>query len=162
MWLGGTDGAGSYGGRGVRQRRRRSPDEPVDGAKDVDDLALQYRRGQIENTAPRVQDQVDLELQQRQVMPDSLAQAPLNPISIDGFPHHLSDRETNPRHAGGGVSEGTAIGTGGRSKSEEEAHLLRKLLAASDVDALIIAVPAKSKVGWGGRRHTLLPKLLGE
>jgi hypothetical protein len=134
---GGGPGSSRLGGR-------------LDRAKDIADLALQRGELKIDDAPPRVQNHIHRRTKRVQILPDSLAHAPLNAVAIDRLAHHLSNRQPNARPRRIRITQGSAIRAQLRSQREEVRHLFGKLFPAGLVHPLIIGVLAKTEDASAG------------
>ena len=110
----------------------------LDAAEDCGDLALELGEVEVDDGAARMQDDVDGRGEQREGRADSLAQAALDAVAIDGFAERLGHGEADARAGGGGASA-----SAGR-ECVEVGELLAELLAASLVDELVVGVFAEA------------------
>ena len=119
----------------------------LDGAEDARNLPVKSFKIKVDDGAARVQDHVDRKLAKRGgVLANHLAQTALDAIAIDRLAHHLADCQANAR-------PGYLVRLIRRPNAEKEAHLLRKLLTAGRVDALIVRVFAETVGGRTEERH---------
>ncbi len=113
----------------------------LDGAEDLGDFTLEDGELKIEHGTAGMEDDIDGRSKQREVFADGLAHTPLDAIAVDGLPHDFANGEADAGCCEVGRLTGMRIRF--RPKGEEVAHLLRELLAARLVDALVIGVFAE-------------------
>jgi len=130
----------------------------LDGAEDAGYFAIEGGELEVDYAAAGMEDDVHGSAEGAEVFADGLAHAALDAVAIDGPAHDFAYGESHARACGLCATQRCTVGTELRTKSEEVRHLLRELLAAGLVDALIIGVFAETE-DVGPRSHTAGPNL---
>ncbi len=130
---------------GTRLRGLRlSGGELLYGAEDLGHLAVERGVVEVEDGAAWMEDDVDRAGQEAEMPTDERAEPPLDPVALMSLAEHLADGEADARGAGVGVAHGLAVGPKRWPERDEEAHLLRELLAARLIGLLVVGVFAEA------------------
>ena len=134
----------------------------LDGTEDGGYFTLQGGKVKVDDAAAGMEDDVDRRGEGAEVVAHHLAHAALDAVAIDGLAHDLAHGKAHARAGGAGIAERCAVGAELGAEGEEVAHLLRELLAAGLVDALIVGVFAGAEDDGSGCHAAQLDLKVGK
>lgn len=139
----------------------------LDGAEDRSDFPIERGKIEVDDTAARVENDIDRAAEGGEVFANGLSHPPLDTVAIDRLAHDLPDGQAHARSRVLGVTERRAVRPKLRAQRVEVAHLPSELLTAGLIHALIVNMFAEAKrdggfcfagVGhrWRGGGHVLI------